>query len=124
MIQIKKFSFYIVFAVIIIFPGAMEAQTKLGNPLGANNNSLMGLIDKIIKDAVMPIGAMIVTFAIIYSGFLFVTARGNKLKLDTAKLVFLWTVVGAAVLLGSYVLMEVVRGTVNQISPGSVPPFN
>ena len=57
-----------------------------------------------ILDVIVQIGVPIAAIFIIYSGFLFVTARGNETKLEEAKKALLWTVVGTAVLLGSWVL--------------------
>jgi hypothetical protein len=53
--------------------------------------------------------------AIIYCGFLFVTAQGNSEKLKKAKQALLYTIVGAALLLGSLVITRAIQGTVDEI---------
>jgi len=56
-----------------------------------------------------------VAIAIIYSGFLFVTAQGNSEKLTKAKKALLYTIIGAALLLGSYVIATAIGKTVDEI---------
>jgi type IV secretory pathway VirB2 component (pilin) len=88
------------------------------NPLTVN--SFGELINKILEEVVLPIGAVIAVLFLIYSGFLFVTARGNEEKLSTAKRAFLWTVVGVAVLLGALVISKGIQETICDIS-NSIP---
>ena len=54
----------------------------------------------------------IIVLAIIYSGFLFVAAQGNSEKLGEAKKALLYTLVGAAILLGSLAIAELIKNTV------------
>ena len=61
------------------------------------------------------IGVPIIALAIIYAGFLFVTAQGNSEKLTKAKKTLLYTLIGAALLLGAVVIAEAIKGTVNDI---------
>ncbi|MCR4334233.1 MAG: pilin [Patescibacteria group bacterium] len=70
-------------------------------------NSILGLV--------LQIGLPVAVVFIIYSGFLFVTARGDPKKLTDAKSTFLWTVVGTAVLLGASVIAGVIDATIKQI---------
>jgi len=89
---------------------------KLANPLkGAD--SLFDLVNVVLNQVVIPIGSIIIVFFIIYSGFLFVTARGNETKISHAKETLLWVVVGAAILLGSWAISGAIKGTICQISP-------
>ena len=53
--------------------------------------------------------------AIIYSGFLFVFARGNDEKLKTAKDALFYSIIGAAVLLGSWAIAEMIASTINTL---------
>src|ERR1035437_5737803 len=82
-------------------PG-VNINTGIKNPLGGNIDDIPSFITKII-DFVLLIAIPIVALALIYSGFLFVTAVGNSEKLKTAKRTFLYTLIGAAILLGAFV---------------------
>ena len=82
------------------------------NPL--NICSIPELIN-LILGLVIDIGLPVVALAIIYVGFLFVSARGNESKLSEAKTAFLWTVVGAAIVLGAFVISNVIKVTIDNL---------
>ncbi len=84
------------------------------NPIGANN--LYDFINMFIN-AIIQIGFIFVVLAVIYSGFLFVKARGNPEELAKAKKAFLWTVIGGVILLGAQALSGVICSTVQQFNP-------
>lgn len=62
------------------------------------------------------IGAVIVTLAIVYAGFLFVAARGNPEGLTKAKETLKWTIIGALILLGAQVIAKAIENTIKTIS--------
>ncbi len=70
------------------------------------------LLIKTILEAMIKIGIPIIALAIIYSGFLFVTARGNTEQLKNAKRSLTYTLIGGAVLLGSWTIAQVISETV------------
>jgi hypothetical protein len=78
-----------------------------GSPVETVPQFLFAIVDLVLLIA-MPI---IVVF-IVYAGFLFVTAGDNMRKTETAKTVITWTLVGAAVLLGSKVIAEALKATI------------
>lgn len=93
--------------------GTDSGLGKLENPIKANN--ITDFI-KDILDVVIMIGTPLVVLAIIYCGFRFVQARGNPAEITKAKEALLWTLVGAAILLGSWVLAQALADTVKCIS--------
>lgn len=88
------------------------ATAKVQNPISTDN--LNDFIKKILE-AVLKIGIPLVALAIIYSGFLFVFARGNSEKLKTAKNALLYSVIGAVILLGAWALAKVIADTVREL---------
>lgn len=116
----KYFQYSILAAFLALFSaGHAAAQTfgcasgKLCNPLG-NVNNLTEFIRRVLQ-VVVEIGFPIAVFFIIYSGFLFVKARGNPEEINTAKKAFMWSVIGTVVLLGAWVIAEAIGGTINQL---------
>jgi hypothetical protein len=115
----KKYS-SILFIFIFIFPLISFAQDidfdpadksgRITNPLG-NINNINDLI-KTLLEGLIRIGMPIIALAIIYSGFLFVFARGNSEKLTKAKDALLYTLIGAAILLGSWGIAQLISDTV------------
>ena len=85
---------------------------KLENPI--KFKSLGQLVTAII-DIIVQIAVPIAALFLIYSGYLFVSARGDEKQLEDAKSIFLWTLVGIAVLLGAKVLAGIIEGTIAQI---------
>lgn len=97
--------------------------TPIANAVGLKNplsgiDSLAGFV-KSILDIVVMIGIPVITLAIIYAGFLFVKAKGDPKELETAKSTLLYTVIGAAIILGSWVLALAICNTVADL--GSSP---
>ena len=146
--NILKYSFVIVFAVMLISPvlfvnacgglnelpcvGGSDISsnessdvssndtgtnitTKIVNPLGENGpQTIPDFIKEIIK-IVLYVGIPIVALFIIYTGFLFVEAQGNPEKLTKAKNSLMYTLIGAALLLGAFIIAEAIGATVDEI---------
>jgi hypothetical protein len=87
-----------------------DPSKGLCNPLGTTS-TLPELIQTVLQGA-LKIGIPLIALAIIYSGFLFVFARGNSEKLTDAKKSLLYTIIGAAILLGSWAIAEMISITV------------
>lgn len=120
---LAKYSFVIVIVFAMAMPfvfiqanqsPVLKINTKINNPLGDSIKDIPSFIKAIIN-IVLTVGVPIVVLAIIYAGFLFVTAQGNEEKLKTAKKTFLYTIIGAAILLGAFVIANAIRGTVEEI---------
>ena len=94
-----------------------DTQIIFENPLGGSGGviNLSTFIEKVL-DVILTLGVPIVALAIIYCGFLFVLAQGNDTKLKAAKEALLWTLVGAALLLGAWVLAQALSGTIQEIA--------
>lgn len=93
--------------------GDYSLSFKLDNPL-PNTDSIPAFILKVI-DVLFIIAAPIIAIFIIYSGFLFVTAAGNTEKLKKAKETFLYTVIGAAILLAAKVIATALQNTIGSL---------
>lgn len=121
--NILKYSFVIIFAFMIITSVAFgdpdntvgtEVTTKINNPLGDNIDTIPKFIEEVIN-IVLIVGVPIVVLAIIYVGFLFVKAQGKPEEITKAKKAFVYTLVGAALLLGAFVIANAIGKTVDEI---------
>lgn len=85
---------------------------SINNPLGQDN-----VIDFILALTVQltRVGLIVAAVFIIYSGFLFVAARGSEDGIKRAKRAFFYTVVGTAILLGARVIVEILRATIGAL---------
>lgn len=96
-----------------IHPAGCDEYSELCNPL--KFNSIKGFLIA-ATDAFIKIAFPIVVLMIIYSGFLFVAAQGNEEKLKKAKSAIMWTIIGGLIVLSATVLVNVIEGTVTQIT--------
>ena len=92
--------------------GQQITFARLQNPISYNN--IPDVIRQLIT-IVFIIGVPLVALAIIYAGFLLVTAGGDQNKLTKGKQALLAAVLGGAILLGAWVIAEAIQGTVDQI---------
>lgn len=114
----KKYLAFLASFVFLSMPFLLFAQgssaTTIANPLGATNTSVEAVMTKVMNVVVM-VGAIVVVFFIIYSGFKFVTAGSSDTDRTKAKEIFYATVIGGAILLGADIIANVMIGTVNSI---------
>lgn len=103
----------VLFLLPIVARGAFGGDPGgLTNPLSVD--SLRKFLD-LILDVIVQIGWPLVVLAVIWTGFLFVKAQGKPAELDTAKQAFIWTVVGALIVLGAFAIGQFICGTVEEI---------
>lgn len=94
--------------------GPISVSVQIENPTNIGNIS--DLLKALLSLAVQ-VGVPILVIAIIYVGFLFVQAQGNETKLAEAKAAFFWTIIGAAIVLGAFVISSAIQNTIEQIAP-------
>lgn len=131
-LSVYRFSMVFIFGLLLVlntvgaFGGTGDDQingggtgtditVKIENPLSSEIDSIPKFIQAVIK-IVLTVGVPIVVLAIIYTGFLFVQAQGNSEKLTKAKDSLLYTLIGAALLLGAFVIAQAIGATVEEIS--------
>jgi hypothetical protein len=85
------------------------------NPLRKGLDSIPEIVSALVKNIVIPIAVPFLALAIIYTGFLFIQARGNKDKLEKAKEALKWTLIGGAIILAAYVIATALQGTIADI---------
>lgn len=88
--------------------------SKLDNP--TNFTSIQQFFSALLKAVVM-ISLPILSLFIVYSGFLFVLARGNESQLTRAKKNFLYVMIGAVLILGAWLLSNLLWNTATQLLP-------
>lgn len=87
---------------------------KIKNPLGDDIDTIPKFIEALIE-IVLIVGVPIVVLALIYVGFLFVSAQGKPEDIVKAKKALLYTLIGAALLLGAFVIANAIGQTVEDI---------
>lgn len=88
---------------------SLAEEVKIINPI--KSTTITELI-KTILEGIIKIGMPIIVLAIIYCGFLFVSAQGKPESIEKAKSALLYTLIGAAILLGSWAIAQLITETV------------
>jgi hypothetical protein len=101
-------------------PTNTSVNFKIVNPFAVGGDSLFGLLRTIVNDIILPIGGVLAVLAFIYSGFMYVMAQGKPGDIEKANRALLYTAIGTAVLLGSWVLANMVCQTIDQITPANL----
>ena len=96
--------------------GCVGDSCTVKNPL--NTPDFPALINKILQ-ATLVIAVPVIVLFIIYSGFLFVTARGDTTQLQQARTNFLWVVIGSVVLLGASAIAAIIANTLKSFGVGT-----
>ena len=87
------------------------------NGNGFNNPLQFGTVTDLlvaILNVVIIMLTPIVVFFLIYSGFMYVTARGNPEKIAKASKSLLYGVIGGVIVLGSVAITTIVSNVINQ----------
>ena len=88
--------------IVQLSPSTVSAASgAIINPIQAQT---FGQLVEAIAKAITAIGIPLVAIFLVWSGFLFVTARGNEEQLKRAKATFFWSLVGGAVVIGARAL--------------------
>jgi hypothetical protein len=111
--EIGLLIFMFVLPILSFANGDTTTSPNIVNPL-VNSKTLNDLIKNILT-GLIKIGMPIIVIAVIYCGFLFVAARGNSEKLSDAKRALLYTLIGAAILLGSWAIAQLITSTVQAL---------
>jgi hypothetical protein len=88
-------------------------KPPIGN--GTDGGTDLRTIFMNVLDIAQTIMIMIATLYLLYSGFMFVTAKGDPGKIKTAQNALLWGLVGAALILTAEVLALGIGDTVKQV---------
>lgn len=98
-------SFIILLLISFFLPWtASGAVIEIRNPLKAEN--FLELLDAIIDFIAYYLAPPIAVIMIIVAGFHFVTAIGDPEKINTAKRIILWVLIGLLVILSAEALIE------------------
>lgn len=90
-------------------PQPCDVSGKICNPIPYNT---LNAFIKVLLEGVLKIGIPIVALAVIYCGFLFVQAQGKPEDITRAKDALMYTLIGAAILLGSWAIATLISNTV------------
>lgn len=102
----------VLFVASVAYAACSKAGVGLNNPLSfcTIQDFVAGALKVLVQIALPIIG-----FFIVFVGFQFIAAQGNDQKLSTAKKNFMYVIIGAALVLGAWVLATLLGATVSQL---------
>lgn len=86
---------------------------KLANPLKVN--TIQEAI-KLFVNAIVRLAIPVIVIFFLWSGLMFIFARGNPEKIKVAKNMFFYTIIGTLLILGAWTITNALVGTVNSIT--------
>lgn len=101
-----------VFASVAMFwPAVINAQIRFQFESRISPTSIEGLLITILQ-ALIVLAVPIVVLFIIYSGFLYVTAKGNSEQVQKATTSLTYAVIGGVMIIGAVAISEVIKNVV------------
>ena len=112
----KKLIAPIIALALSLFAMASLAEAQALDPiLKSQFSTIPKFIEGALK-ALVIVALPVISLFIVYSGFLFVLARGNAEDLAKARRNFFWVIVGSILILGAWVLATLIGGTAAQLT--------
>lgn len=88
--------------------GPSTIPIEIPNPLAGTIDTLPSFFQKVVE-FIIKIGVPLVAMAIVYSGFLFVSARGSDDQLKKAKDAFTYSIIGGLILLAAWLVADAIK---------------
>lgn len=102
----KKIMIPLTIAVLSLAPHVVAAETvHLVNPLGITDPR--ALAGRIISGLISVLGT-ITLLMFVYAGVLWITAQGDKAKVERGKHIMTYSVLGIAIIAGAYVFVNAI----------------
>jgi small-conductance mechanosensitive channel len=108
----SKFRTFLPFALLLVLPlvSCAAPAATLSNPSPGGGATLQDFIALLIK-IIQAVGIPALVVAIIYSGYILLTAGGNEVQITKGKVWIFWTLIGAAIVMGAQVIADAVFAT-------------
>ena len=105
-----------IWIALVLVPAYALAQSSQANQLPAptSDTTIQDFIVHVLQ-AIVDLALPAIAVAIVWSGFLYVSAQGKPEKLKTAHRNFLYVCVGSAFILGAWALVTILGNTVSKI---------
>ncbi len=63
-----------------------------------------------VRDFLLAVGLVLIIIFLVLSGIKFLTSRGNESQVEEARKMLIWSIVGAIVLIGAFVILQMIIG--------------
>lgn len=112
---VKHFSSLVVWALVLIPSTALAAAVEIPNPL--KYEDFPAFLDALLTGLIW-LAIYISPIMLVIAGFYFVTAMGDPNKIDLAKKMVMYTLIGFAIIFASKLLVSAISNAIkDSISP-------
>jgi hypothetical protein len=101
-------------------PSLDYMDIEVENPISVN--SIPDLVETVLE-GLIKIGIPLLVVMIVYSGWLYLLARGDPGKIKSAHDMFTYTLIGGAILLGAWALAQLIHSTLLELTVSLVQIF-
>lgn len=108
-------SFFSQFKIIItslLLPFIVSAASLTGGENEIGNPIKSQTFDQLLSNffnKINPVMELVAMFFVLLSGYKFLTAQGEPGKIKEAQQMFLWTVVGVAIVVGAQLIIKIIK---------------
>ena len=102
---------FVYFGMFFVTSVVFADANLFTDPAGRTNPDFAVFIENVVRSLVV-ILFPIVILMFIYTGFLFIKAQGKPAELGKARSAFVWSFVGAMLVLGAWTLLHIAENTV------------
>lgn len=94
--------------------GSSVINLNLVNPIAGTIDTLPQFFQKVVY-FIIKIAIPLIAIAIVYAGFLFVSARGDSSQIEKAKTTFMYAIIGGLILLASWFIADAIKDALTTI---------
>lgn len=95
--------------------GTNKPLGKIDNPLKSEYSNITDLINGLV-DITLKLGTIIAVLALVWIGLKFILAQGDPKKIQEAKQMLQWVIIGIALLFSAKIIVEIIKGTLSQFT--------
>lgn len=112
--SVVRTTFFVLPALLLLPIGVQAQSQSFNNPITFTD--IQDLLAAVLNVAIV-ISIPIVVFFLIYSGFLYVTARGNAEQVQQAGRSLLYGIIGGVIIVGSVAILAIMENLVSNFTP-------
>ena len=102
-----KLKLPLLITLLLVIPFFSIIAVAIPDPLGLT--SIQQLIDKLTY-LILQLAVMVAPIMLIIAGFFFVTSAGDPKRVDTAKKMVMWTLIGLGVVFMGRIIVSFIQG--------------
>lgn len=105
--------YFLIPSALLLIPDFAHAAISYTLESFISVTSIQGLIVSILNVFII-VATPIIVFFVIYSGFMYVTAKGNAEQIKKATTMLTYSIIGGLLIIGSVAMAEIVKAVIDE----------